>query len=369
MTENRSKRGSVTVFMLILLPALFLLAAMVINIAHVQLVQTELHISTDLSARAAGYKYNLTQSETEAIAAANLVGDQNHVNGKKLEFTSADIEFGQSVRSGIYSRYDFQPSTTNQNAIRLTGRKTSASPNGQVNVFLPSLLGRQFVELEVSSISTQVEIDIALVLDRSGSMAYADDEVAVYPPLPKNAPADWEFSDPAPPGARWHDVVDAVNVFIGELNKSPQNEQVSLVTYADFATTDLTLSTSYSSIATALGVHTNSLNGGGTNIESGLVLGKNSLVTGGAREFANKVVIVMTDGRKNLGGSPVYVAQDMADDGIMVFTVTFSNEADQSLMKSVASAGKGDHFHATTGDDLKDVFREIGRRLPSLLTK
>ena len=75
-------------------------------------------------------------------------------------------------------------------------------------------------------------IEVALVLDRSGSMAYADNEPAVYPPIPAAAPYDWDFGDPAPNLARWRNAVVSVEAFLTELNKSSLNERVSLVTSA-----------------------------------------------------------------------------------------------------------------------------------------
>ena len=57
-----------------------------------------------------------------------------------------------------------------------------------------------------------------------------------------------------------------------------------------------------------------------------------------------------------------------AGEGILIFTVTFSNEAEQWRMKDVASKGKGMHFHATDVNELKLVFAAIAKCLPTLIT-
>lgn len=77
----------------------------------------------------------------------------------------------------------------------------------------------------------------------------------------------------------------------------------------------------------------------------------------------------MTDGIHNVGTDPLPVAKSAGANGIMVYTVTFSNEADQSRMRSVAAAGSGKHYHAADGEELRKAFREIANSLPTLLTQ
>jgi hypothetical protein len=49
--------------------------------------------------------------------------------------------------------------------------------------------------------------------------------------------------------------------------------------------------------------------------------------------------------------------------------VTFSDEADQSTMKKVAEAGLGNHYHAKNATDLQNIFLDIARQIPVLITK
>ncbi len=355
----------------LLLPLMLILAGFAVNVAYMQLSATEVQIATDASARAAGRIYSLTQDESEAMRVANEAGALNLVAGDALVFANGDIEFGQSTRAGVESRYQFVDTAgVDTNAIRISGNRTAGSSSGPVNIFFPTIMGTTSFNLSASTISTQMEVDIAVVFDRSGSMAYANDEVAAYPPIPAAAPAGWDFGDPTPNNSRWLDAVAACNLFLNKLNKSPMNELVCLCTYADMGDIDVGLTSTYASILTGLNVHTNEMHGGGTNIAGGLEAAEFALTGTDSRPFASPVVILMTDGHQTVGPDPVYRAGKMAEDnGIMTITVTFSDEADQPLMIDVADAGNGLHFHAETEQELNNVFEEIGRQLPTLLTK
>ena len=362
---RQSRRGAVTPLMMILFPAILILSAFVINLAYIQLVKTELKISTDLSARAAGRTFAQTNDANLALQRANELGQLNQVAGEPMIFAATDMQTGNSVRATAAARYQFTAAPSG-NAIELTGRKGGSSPSGQIQGFLPALIGVNTVELSEASISTQTEIDIVLVFDTSGSMAYADDEVAVFPPGPKSNPA-FTFGDPAPPNARWFAAVNGAATFVTELAKSPLNEHVALVTYADNATLESGLSPDYNNLVPVLNQYSNKMKGGGTNIEAGLLVAENALKS--SRNFTGKAVIIMTDGKRTVGGHPDSIAKKLGDQGVLVFTITFSNEADKSLMQSVASKGNGKHFHAASGAELVDVFAEIGRQLPTLITR
>lgn len=126
----------------------------------------------------------------------------------------------------------------------------------------------------------------------------------------------------------------------------------------------------YNLLLAGIDLYSNSFPIGGTNIGDGIGLAADRVITDSeARPWATKVLIVMTDGINNLGGDPVSQANKAADSGVMVFSITFSAEANQSKMKSVANAGGGEHFHAASANDLKTIFRDIARRMPTLISR
>lgn len=351
-----------------MLPMLLLLAGFAINIAYMQLASTEIRIATDAAARAAGRVYSTTGDEANALNMANKAGMLNPVAGESLMFELSDLDFGESTRADANSRYEFKSGGA-INAVQISGRRTSDSMSGSIGTFFPNLMGSSDFEISARSVSTQMEVDLALVLDRSGSMAYADEEEAVYPPIPSAAPLGWDFGDPAPKNARWRNVVAATKGLLNELDKSPLHESIALVSYADKGSIDQPLTSNYATILDALNERTVSFKGGGTNIAGGLSAGQSTLTANDSRQYAAKVTLILTDGRSTVGPNPVTLAKSMADKGVLVICVTFSKEADQDLMLKVAEAGNGFHRHAETKEDLLAVFTEISSQLPTLLTK
>jgi Ca-activated chloride channel family protein len=177
------------------------------------------------------------------------------------------------------------------------------------------------------------------------------------------------FCDEVPPNSRWHDAVDAVDVFLAELSNSPASELVSLSTYNGSASIDEQLTATYANIGGELDVYTNNFCSGATNIGGGINAGISSFSGSASRPWASKVIVVMTDGIHNSGTNPIFAAQNAANQGIIIYTVTFSDGAGQFLMQQVAETAFGEHFHATTGEDLALVFQEIARQIPTLLTQ
>ena len=365
MKIRKSKRSGVMVALLaIVLPAMLMLAAFAINVAYMELTRTELQIATDAAARAAGRRLVLSGDKTAAINEGVDAASRNSVGGSSLALAGRNFDFGKCTRDGLSTRYDFVSTTGQANAVQVTTDRT-------VNLFFSRLTSVNDFSTNQRGISTQVELDMAIVVDRSGSMAYSVTEdtpsTTFYPPY--SAPPDWEFGDPAPPDCRWRDTLAAIQAFLDDMGWTPQDEKITVLTYASSSTTDVDFTTGYESVATAMDTYTQAFDSGATNIHAGITGGINALSTStSARAWATKAIIVLTDGRQTAGSDPVYAAQSAASQGITVYTVTFSDEADQYKMQQVADAGYGKHFHANTPGDLVNAFREIAKQLPTLIT-
>ena len=105
---------------------------------------------------------------------------------------------------------------------------------------------------------------------------------------------------------------------------------------------------------------------GNTYIESGMRTGIAALTDPArSRVFANKVMIVLTDGHEN-EGSAIAAAPDAQSEDIIINTITFGDFADQLTMSQVAQAGGGRHYHASDGAALEDVFRELAAELAQI---
>lgn len=364
------RKGAVLVLMAVLLPAALMLAAFAVNVAYMELTRTELYTATDAATRAAQRTLTNTRNTGSARAQGRVIGLLNTVAGKPLHVQNGDFTFGTSNRTSLSSRYVFTPSAgPNVDAVQIDGSRMASSHGGSVDVVLPLLLAtRQFETHEIVQ-STQVDVDIALVIDRSGSMAYAANEIADGSVPPAAAPYGWNFCDPVPPNSRWGDLVNGVNVFITELNASPRDELLSLASYSTNAGVDQNLTTNYSVIPTSMAVYSGSYCGGLTNVAEGIDVGVSTFANAAQRPWAAKVMVLMTDGIVTTGSDPLVSATNAAAQNITIFTISFALEADQTLMHQIATIGKGKHYHATNGSELSTAFQEIARNLPIVLTR
>ena len=159
-------------------------------------------------------------------------------------------------------------------------------------------------------------------------------------------------------------LINAVNGFIDEVEQSSPNSAISLTTYSTTASRDLDLTDDLNVVRNAVaGIGANGL----TNIFQGLRFGSDSLQGTNSRPFAQRTIVVMTDGNFNEGGTPLPSANVAANRGHTIHTVTFSPGANQNIMRDVADVGNGLHFHADDAADLAAAFREIARTLAVVL--
>jgi Ca-activated chloride channel family protein len=371
---RRSRRGAILPLVALLLPVMLVLASFAINLAYMELTRTELRIASDAATRASGYTLMTTGDTAAARAAAREGASRNQVAGRATQLADSDIVFGISQRSSVSQRYTFTPGGTPPNSVRVSARRSKNSLSGAVGMIMPTFGAVKEFSPTQSATSTQVEIDIALVLDRSGSMAYGDLEnseaMAAAGQAPSSAPAGWRFCDAAPPGSRWRDLTKAVDTFISTMRATPQRESVALVTYSDGSKREAQLTTDYATLPRTLDPYTNAYCMGYTNIQAGIAEGISALMDPRfSRPWAVKVVIVLTDGRRTAGSDPVPTATSAFGQGISVYAITFAQEADQTLMKRVAAAAGGTHSHAATGEELIELFKKIAGELPTLLTQ
>ena len=173
-----------------------------------------------------------------------------------------------SVQETDSGRFEFLPEVEPLSSVRVTGRRDQASPQGAVSLLFSPLLGvDNFSPVQAATASSSV-IDIALVLDRSGSMATRDAGAGL---------------------TRREALINAVNVFVSEVEASSPNAAISITTYSTAATRDLELTSDLNLARQEIG----QVNAAGfTNIRQGLLLGSDTLVDS-QRQFAQSVIVVM----------------------------------------------------------------------------
>ena len=409
-TRRRRRFGSVLGLMAFLLPVLTILAAFCINTAQVQLTRTELMIATDAAAKAGGRAFSELQSTSAAKKAARITAARNNVQGQPLRIRTSNsanqIEFGRTEQlDGDSGRYSFTKVPTSKvaaknqlaNAVRVIGRRDADSKSGRVPLLLPGLLKLKDFSAIQDATAMQVDRDIALVLDRSGSMSEAffnwphnqspwnrrvlnagvkhglltrkDGNYYYRSGVNSTSYQQWAwqkyFKNGPAPKSPWDDLELAVDAFLKVLETTCQHEQVAVASYATTAAINSTLRKDFKAINSAM----NTLSPSGmTAIGKGMQEGHTALFGKSTRPYAAKSMVVMTDGIHNTGISPEKVAEQLVKaTDLLIHTVTFGKSADQELMQRVSEIGGGKHYHAKDGGELIQAFEEIANNLPTIL--
>lgn len=372
----RARRGAMLVMVAITLVIFVVALVFSIDIAYMQLVRSQLRAAADAAAKAGALALCEQQNEQAAIDRAIEVAEVNIVAGEPLKLERSDIEFGRPEVQPDGS-WKFIAGAQPFGAVRVTANKSASTRAGPARLFLGGLLGVQNFEPIHVATASQVDQDVVLVLDRSGSMAWDMSGIEwEYPGKFKYPKAYCEPPDPSL--SRWAAADAAVREFLRAIEQTNAVEHVSIVSFSSdceecrqtipASKVDSPLSPDYDLARNALAYYRDNPIPGGTNIGAGIDAAASVLSGPAARKFARKTIIVMTDGLWTDGASPVEAAARAAAKNIRVHAITFSTNADEALMRDVASVGKGKHWHADDAQMLKEVYREIALTLPVMLT-
>ncbi len=340
----RQRQGAMLILLALLLVGFMVTVAFSVDVANMHLARSELRSATDAAAKAAAIDLARNQNVSRAINRGIEIGSRNSVRGKPLQLVAGDFTFGHSEPHDISSPFDFSPGGVPINSVKVNAQKAESARSGGVPLFFGPLFGVKTFETSSSATATFVNRDVVLVLDRSGSM----------------------IEPSGSGGTKISELVEAIRIFAATLEETPSEEFVGVASYSSSSTIDLQLTNQIPRVpqtVSRLGV------GGATNITSGMQSGLAIFNAGRSPLFNERTMIVMTDGIHNTGPEPFAVAQQIADANITIFTITFGADADQNRMRRVATIGKGKHFHAVTGNRLREVFREIALTLSTLMTE
>ena len=402
-----TRKGAVAPLFACLLPVLFMLSGFAINVAYMQLRSTEIKVASDAAAHAGGRAMSLYQTTDAGYEHAHRIAALNEVGGQPLiiPMNEDHMKFGVSIRgeNGL-GKYEFtqvsKESVDNGSEIA-----TSLAVIGRVEMPLAfqAIPGIRDFAVSRRSIATQLDRDIALVLDRSGSMQWYKDIDALYQAIYdlyfQGRISYWEMRDAinynsfsyntvfqlsgdmreyaydrrynsgsAARHSRWSYLELGVEAFLDVLDDTDQEEHVSLTTFATSANLRTDLDSEYDLIREIV---EDEYPSGWTAIGLGMETGLPAIIDGlNARPFAAKTIVILTDGENNQNPSPASVAtQIISEFNVTIHTVTFTAGADQAAMAQVASIGGGAHYHADEGEELVAIFEEIANNLPTILTE
>ena len=173
------------------------------------------------------------------------------------------------------------------------------------------------------------ELDVVLVLDKSGSMS----------------------------GTPMRETIDAANAFVDTV--LTEESSVGVVAY-DTSAMQVCRCTKNGEYAKNTITDLNA--GGSTNIEAGLQIAEEMLLSGNAKK---KIIVLMSDGEPNygkVGDSLIEYADEIKSKGISIYTLgffhnTYGSSEEQALMQALAS--EGCHFEVDDADNLVYFFGDI----------
>ena len=221
--RTADRTGAMLVLIAFTLPLVVIMVAFAVDVAWMQLVRTELRTATDAASRAGAKQLSLQQDQAAARVAAKDAASRNLVAGTPLVVRDNEIEFGISRQSTRNSRFEFTPGGTLLNSVKVNGNRTAGSAGGPVALFLGNVMGVSHFEPSLDAISTQLDRDICLVVDRSGSMMRD---------LAGTSVPGGQCNPPHPVLSKWGALDTAVAGFLAELENTAQQEQCGLVSYS-----------------------------------------------------------------------------------------------------------------------------------------
>jgi hypothetical protein len=380
-----------------------------VDVATMHLVRAELRAASDAAAKAGAEALLRTQDRNEAVKAAMKFAELNTVSGKAFKLAASDVVIGTSVQQTDNS-WAFTAGGTRPNAVRINSAMTNGSASGAVTLAFGKVFGSGGFTPTKTATASAMEQEICLCIDRSASMSF------------NHLGIDWLYPsggdyNKRPKGAsRWDSLLTAVGLYVDAVENTAVPSRLALVTWAsdpgistvgvkkatkdkydiDYkkkkkfkdkgksgpgegdedeamlspltASTDASLSNNYDGIVSSLMQRTEFPIYGGTNMAAGIDRGVKVLTGKDVRPFAQKAIILMTDGQWNAGRDPVKAAEDARDKGIMIHVVTFLPEALSDDAKAVAQTTGGRYFHANNEAELIAAFEKLARTLPVVLT-
>lgn len=371
---RETRRAAILTLFVMLLPVLLVMLGFSVDMAYMQLVQTEMRLASDNVARVAADNLSRYENESAAIAAGVAVADDFTVAGKPLRLSANNFDFGRAS-AGPSGAFVFDTNGVPANAVRVNAIRNASNPDGTVPLFFSRLVGSAEYAPQVSATASFVNVDICLVLDRSTSMKFT-----ITATESGMSTSDRRFCKAPPSNSRWAALDSAVKVFNSVLSSNTSDEQVSIVTFGSdinsvapglcgrlpAATLDMQLTTNLSAADGTINTLSNSVWNGNTEIASGIQLATQELTSVRTRRLADKVMIVLTDGYPTAGDA-IAAATAAASSKIVVYAITFGPDGDQEHMRAVAAAGNGEHAHAADEATLKEIFKRFAAKATILI--
>jgi len=139
-TFLKTRRAAILTLFMFMLPVLLVMLGFTVDMAYMQMVQTEMRLASDNAARVAADNLSRFENEAQAIDAGIDIADEFTVAGKPLRLQASDFDFGRAVvdQTGTYL---FNPAMTPYNAVRIKAVRNATNLDGAVPLFFSRLIG------------------------------------------------------------------------------------------------------------------------------------------------------------------------------------------------------------------------------------
>ena len=159
------RTGAITVLMALVLPFLVLLAAFAINVAYMQLIREQLHVTSDSAAKAA--LVNLRRDPKHELRRHLRPDSGQQQQGGRPDNHDSIRQFCLGQRHQRHAGFVCVHSRQHSHERRQSDRPRPRSPTSWRR-----FCRRPVSTVSESSLTTRISHDVILVLDRSASMAF-----------------------------------------------------------------------------------------------------------------------------------------------------------------------------------------------------
>jgi Flp pilus assembly protein TadG len=401
--RHATQRGALTVLMALGLVGFLGIAAVSVDVGYMYKSRRELQLAAD-SAALAGIGEVAGNDQSAARNMALLYAQKNKLAGTTVAMDkNSDVEFGR------WSDGVFSVNASPLNAIRVTLKKTSGTPQGPLTLFFGRALGLPNVQLQTRSIAVLSAVDLMMVMDWSTSMVNDTNWTACNRCLTGSTPtakAPWcgtsssnycTCGTPGSAGIQPFDTLQSsASSFVSDFD--PVLDQLGMETFYNTAPTPVTqpLTQTFATVTSSIDAIVdptycatgNFTSIHYTNIGAGIQRAIAELTTSGRqRSYATKMIVLLSDGAPTCGSglaascntnsSTVTAGRNYANAqadaaknaGIIIHTIGLGAEADATLMQSVATRTGGGYYYADSGADLSAVFAAVRKRVPFQLVQ
>ncbi len=157
----------------------------------------------------------------------------------------------------------------------------------------------------------------------------------------------------------------AATTFVDFNGWDSNDDQMGLVSYSSNATTDQTLTRTYSLVKADINVLVAS---GGTGTGEAITAATIELNSIRHNPNALKFQVLMTDGLTNTGSSSNSAAITAKNRGIVIYTIGFGADADATELQNIATITGGQFYQAFDQNALVDVYNLIAQNIQQLAT-